>query len=321
MLLASVGEDLADDEGTYLLIAGVAPGDLAAEIVDTARQHTEETGEHKNYRVVVYRSGPEDPDGLPQEAFAFGLPASMFSAPDELRGGDPSRDQHDAMLAMVEQFAQQNDTQFRMLMDVVRQYPVMLGRCSMLMEQLGDQLGGGRQHDVQQMLGILEFESRREERWMAHDGAKQRAGHRADLLAKSIDVAGPDLMQAVREGLQRMAGGSTENSTEREEGSGSTSSSSLAAKLDTVLGSVSEAGMARARELLTNDEWRLLEAARQAESDEELLALLGSLRSIMAQRGEDEIASLERELIVALGPEAALALRRFLSLVDERQVH
>lgn len=82
-------------------------------------------------------------------------------------------------------------------MEVVRQYPTMLHKCTELLEQLGDQLGGGRQ-DLQQVLSILELEMTREQRWMEHDRAKQRTSHRANMFGKSIDIAGPDLMALLR---------------------------------------------------------------------------------------------------------------------------
>ena len=135
------GDDLSDDEGTILLIGGVAPGDLATEIVDAARQHIEETGENRSYRVVAYRSRPDDIDGEPEEAFRFGLPVTMFASPfDDNESKGPS-DRDDMLITVCHQYSRQNEVQFRMLMDTARQYPVLLGKVTELMEQLG----GGRQ--------------------------------------------------------------------------------------------------------------------------------------------------------------------------------
>lgn len=314
------GDDLSDDDGTFLLIGGMAPIDLAVEIVEAARQFTEETGEHKNYRVVAYRSIPQDPEEQAEDAFTFSLPASMFSTPEEIGHSDASKEQHDAMMAMTQQFARQNETLFRMLMDVVRQYPAVLGKTTMLMEQLGDQIGGGRDHDMQQVLAILEFESRREERWMDHDRVKQRSGHRADLLSKSIEVAGPDLMQVIKEGIQRMtrdaAEGPTVDATATEPGEAPRPGSAFAAELDAVLSAVPEHGLGKAQELLTKDEWRLIQSARRATSDLEFMALFGRLRSKLLERTPQDVQALEGQLLMALGPSAAMALKRFLDQLN-----
>ncbi|MCA9710018.1 MAG: hypothetical protein KDK70_29535, partial [Myxococcales bacterium] len=50
------GEALTDEDGTVLLIGGTPPADLAAELVEAARHHVEETGERKNYRIVGLRT-------------------------------------------------------------------------------------------------------------------------------------------------------------------------------------------------------------------------------------------------------------------------
>ena len=85
------GDDLSDEDGTFLLIGGMAPIDLATEIVDTAREYADETGEHRNYRVVAYRVAPQGPEDPGEEAFRVGLPASMFSPPEGTRSADDPR--------------------------------------------------------------------------------------------------------------------------------------------------------------------------------------------------------------------------------------
>ena len=317
------GDDLSDDEGTFLLIGGMSPIDLATEIVETARQFTEETGEHRNYRVVVYRSFPQDAEVKPEVAFEFCLPASMFSAPEELGLSDTSREQHEQMMAVNQQFARQNESLFRILMDVVRQYPAMLSKTTMLMEQLGDQLGGERQHDIQQVMAVLEFESHRERRWMEHDRAKHRHDHRAGLLSKSIDMAGPDLMLLLREVFRRMQGGSAEpptvDTTATEPGGAPPTGSKLAAELEAALQTVPEGGLGKAQALLTEDEWTLLQSARRASNDQEFMALFDRLHTTLRQRKPDEVTVLQGRLFFALGPDASMAIKRFLEQVNARR--
>ena len=316
------GDDLADEQGTILLIGGISPADLAAEIVATIQREVEETGEPKNYRVIAYRNVEDDYTTEPEVAFEFGMPVSMFGPPEE-RHDSASRDREDTLLDVVQQLGRQYDNQHRMLMDVLRQYPAVLGRCSTLMEQLGvqlgDHLGTERANDLQQVLAVLDFESKREERWMQHEHLKQRRGHRADLLAKSIEIAGPDLVQVIREVIERMKWGPTVDAAATEAESAAPSGSELAAQLDALLVSVSSDGQAKARELLTTDEWRVLESAREAPSDDEFIALFERLRDLFLRRGKEGVQQLERGLLSALGPKAAMGLHRLLGMVEDRK--
>ena len=334
------GDDLSDEDGTFLLIGGMAPIDLATEIVDTAREYTAETGEHRNYRVVAYRVAPQGPEDPGEEAFHVGLPASMFSAPEENQRSDASMEQHEVMMSFLQQAARQNDTQFRMTMDVLRQFPAIVAKTTGLVEQLGDQLGGDRNDNAHHVATVLQYQAEREQRWMEHDRAKQRHGNRSDLLARSIDIAGPDLMQLVREIVRRMKAdtneGPTVDTTATEPGQSPSSSesprsgsepnesppqpgSALAAELDAVFEAVPDGGLGKAEALLTKDEWRVIESARQAPSDEEFLALFGRLHDLLLERGRSQLQALEGRLLLALGPDAALALKSFLEQVKAHQ--
>ena len=328
------GDDLSDEDGTFLLIGGMAPIDLATEIVDTAREYADETGEHRNYRVVAYRVAPQGPEDPGEEAFRVGLPASMFSPPEEIQRSDASMEQHEVMMNFLQQMARQNDTQFRMTMDVLRQFPTIVSKTTSLVEQLGDQLGGDRDNNAQHVATVLQYQAEREQRWMEHDRAKQRHGNRSDLLARSIDIAGPDLMQLVREIVRRMKEGTNEgptvDTTATEPGESPSSGSkpgesppqpgsALAAELDAVFEAVPDGGLGKAETLLTKDEWRVIESARRAPSDAEFLALFGRLHDLLLERGRPDLQALEGRLLLALGPDAALALKSFLEQVKAHQ--
>ena len=342
------GDDLSDDDGAVLLIGGMPPSDLAAEIIDTARQHVDETGERKNYRVVGLRHIEGEDDGEEQEEiFRFLLPATMFGAV----GADPataseSREHHDALMAANQQLQRQNDALFRVLMDVVRQYPTILGKSAELLEQLGEQLGGGRQHDLQQVLSILEHESTREQRWMEHDLTKQRSSQRAEMFGKSIDIAGPDLMVLVRKAVETFmqqaaaqqqgqaappsepAANEPPRSKAKARGKAAAPppseptptkpTSRYAQRLEQALSRVPEEGIAKARALLTEDDWRLIEAARRAADDEEFAAIFTKLGESWTAKGEQATQALMAQLVDALGVQPALALGQLIKEVRGR---
>ena len=316
-------EDLTDDDGSVLLICGTPPGDLAGEIVQTARRHVEETGERKNYRVVGLRR-TEDDDGEEdgeQVCFQFLLPASLLgSEVDEPGTGSESREHHDALMAVNQQLQRQLDAVFRVLMDVVRQYPTILGKSTELLERLGDQLGGGRQHDLQQVLSILEHESTREQRLLEHDLLKQRSSQRAEMFGKSLDIAGPDMMVLVRKLIEmvttQQTGGVAEDATnEPSRGRGrrkgtpvdttaTERSSRYAQRLEQALGQVSAEGLAKARKLLSEDDWSLIEAARKAATDDEFVAIFTKLGESWAARDEATTQALMAGLVEAIGMQA-----------------
>lgn len=333
------GDDLTDEDGSVLLIGGMPPADLASEIVETARQHVDETNDRKNYRVVALRrSEGENGDEEEEEVFRFLLPATMFGGgmPDPATGSD-ARENHDALMAANQQLQRQNELLFRMLMEVVRQYPTMLHKCTELLEQLGDQLGGGRQQDLQQVLSILELEMTREQRWMDHDRAKQRTSHRADMFGKSIEIAGPDLMALLRKVFemattqqpQADAGGGTTDASPPSSSSSTTpppsspgptvvSFSRHARTLDQALASVPAAGIAKARKLLSEDDWKLIEAARKATDDDEFAALFTKLNESWTAKGEAATSQLMAALVDALGVKPAMAIGKLIKDVQGR---
>ena len=340
------GDDLTDDDGSIILIGGMSPHDLANEIVDNARQHVEETNERKNYRLVgLRRIEGEDGDEEEEELFQFLLPATMFGAV----GDDPStaseiREHHDALMAANMQLQRQNDALFRVLMDVIRQYPTILGKSAELLQQLGDQLGGGRQHDLQQVLSILEHESTREQRWMEHDLTKQRSSQRAEMFGKSIDIAGPDLMVLVRKiidtVMQQAAAAQEQDAEPRGPAANEApprakaktkakaappaseptakAPSRYAQRLEHALSHVPEEGIAKARALLSEDDWRLIEAAREATSDEEFAAIFTKLGESWTAKGEQATQALMAQLVDALGIQPALALGQLIKEVRAR---
>ncbi|MCX4244203.1 hypothetical protein [Paraliomyxa miuraensis] len=350
------GDDLTDDDGGLLLIGGMPPADLAAEIIDTARQHTEETNDRKNYRVVgLRRIEGEDGDEEQEELFRFLLPATMFGAV----GADPataseSREHHDALMAANLQLQRQNDALFRVLMDVVRQYPTILGKSAELLEQLGDQLGGGRQQDLQQVLSILEHESTREQRWMEHDLSKQRSSQRAEMFGKSIDIAGPDLMVLVRKVIEaimqqaaaaqgqgaaqpgqatspsepaakepprskaKAKGTTTATPPPSEPAAPKPSSSRYAQRLEQALAKVPAEGITKARAMLSEDDWSLIEAAREAADDEEFSAIFTKLGESWTAKGEAATQALMAQLVDVLGIQPALALGQLIKEVRGR---
>lgn len=309
------GDHLSDDSGEALLIGGMTPGDLAVELVDTARQHVDENGERKNYRIVGLRHVEGDDDGEEQEQlFRFLLPATMFGAAPDPSTSSDSRENHDAMMSANQQIQRQNDQLFRVLMDVVRQYPIVLAKVTELLEQLGDQLGGGRQHDLQQVLSILEFESGRDERWMSHDRSKQRADHRADLAGKAVDLAGPDVMTLLRDVVATVMSGNSRAQGEDAPDTAPPSSESeptrsrLATRLNDALAQVPKTGIGKARLLVDEDEWRLIETARGVATDEEFAALFRKLQELWTARGEEATKELMGKLIEALGLKPAMTL-------------
>lgn len=328
------GDDLTDEDGSVLLIGGMPPADLAAEIVETARQHVEETNDRKNYRVVALRrTEGEGGDEEEEEVFRFLLPATMFGGgmPDPATGSD-ARENHDALMAANQQLQRQNELLFRMLMEVVRQYPTMLHKCTELLEQLGDQLGGGRQQDLQQVLSILELEMTREQRWMDHDRAKQRTSHRADMFGKSIEIAGPDLMALLRKFFEM----ATTQQGQADAGSDAASASATttpppptpgptvvpfsryARTLDQALAGVPAAGIAKARKLLSEDDWKLIEAARKATDDDEFAAIFTKLEQSWTTKGEAATKELMAKLVSAIGVEPAMVIGKLLQEVKGR---
>ncbi len=328
------GDDLTDEDGSVLLIGGMPPADLAAEIVETARQHVEETNDRKNYRVVALRrTEGEGGDEEEEEVFRFLLPATMFGGgmPDPATGSD-ARENHDALMAANQQLQRQNELLFRMLMEVVRQYPTMLHKCTELLEQLGDQLGGGRQQDLQQVLSILELEMTREQRWMDHDRAKQRTSHRADMFGKSIEIAGPDLMALLRKVFEMV----TTQQGQADAGSDAASASATttpppptpgptvvpfsryARTLDQALAGVPAAGIAKARKLLSEDDWKLIEAARKATDDDEFAAIFTKLEQSWTTKGEAATKELMAKLVSAIGVEPAMVIGKLLQEVKGR---
>lgn len=335
------GDDLTDEDGSVLLIGGMPPADLAAEIVETARQHVEETNDRKNYRVVALRrTEGEGGDEEEEEVFRFLLPATMFGGgmPDPATGSD-ARENHDALMAANQQLQRQNELLFRMLMEVVRQYPTMLHKCTELLEQLGDQLGGGRQQDLQQVLSILELEMTREQRWMDHDRAKQRTSHRADMFGKSIEIAGPDLMALLRKVFemattqqgQADGDGNTASASPSPSSASATTTpppptpgptvvpfSRYARTLDQALAGVPAAGIAKARKLLSEDDWKLIEAARKAADDDEFAAIFTKLEQSWTAKGEAATKELMAKLVSAIGVEPAMVIGKLLQEVKGR---
>lgn len=335
------GDDLTDEDGSVLLIGGMPPADLAAEIVETARQHVEETNDRKNYRVVALRrTEGEGGDEEEEEVFRFLLPATMFGGgmPDPATGSD-ARENHDALMAANQQLQRQNELLFRMLMEVIRQYPTMLHKCTELLEQLGDQLGGGRQQDLQQVLSILELEMTREQRWMDHDRAKQRTSHRADMFGKSIEIAGPDLMALLRKVFemattqqgQADAGSDAASASQSPSSSSSTTTpptptpgptvvpfSRYARTLEQALAGVPPAGIAKARKLLSEDDWKLIAAARKAADDDEFAAIFTKLEESWTAKGEAATKELMAKLVSAIGVEPAMVIGKLLQEVKGR---
>ncbi|MCX4239088.1 hypothetical protein [Paraliomyxa miuraensis] len=333
------GEDLTDEDGAIVLIGGTSPTDLANEIVETARQHVEETGERKNYRIVGLRRVMDDEGEEEEEqvSFQFLLPASLLgNAGDELGTGTELREHHDTMMSTVVQLQRQNDGLFRVLMDVVRQYPMVLGKSTELLERLGDQLGGGRQHDLQQVLSILEHESTREQRLLEHELLKQRSSQRAEMFGKSIDIAGPDLMVLLRKVIEMATTQQARAQAEPESAANepprgkakakakaaasptvdttATEPSQYAQRLERVLAKVPKGGMAKARALLPEDDWALIEAARAAATDDEFAAIFTKLGESWTAKGEAVTQDLMAGLFDALGMQA-LALGQLIEEV------
>ncbi|MCX4240203.1 hypothetical protein [Paraliomyxa miuraensis] len=312
-------EDLTDDDGSVLLICGTPPGDLAGEIVQMARRHVEETGERKNYRVVgLHRVMDEDGEETGEQVcFQFLLPASLLGPEvDEPGTGSENREHYDALMAANNQLQRQNDALFRVLMDVVRQYPTILGKSTELLERLGDQLGGGRQHDLQQVLSILEHESTREQRLLEHDLIKQRSSQRAEMFGKSLEIAGPDMMALVRKLIEMVTTQQTGGpGTEPPLGRGRTKgtpvdttaterSSRYAQRLEQTLASVPAEGIAKARKLLSEDEWSLIEAARKATTDDEFVAIFTKLDESWQAKDQTASQALMSGLVGAIGMQA-----------------
>lgn len=208
----------------------------------------------------------------------------------------------------------------------------MLHKCTELLEQLGDQLGGGRQQDLQQVLSILELEMTREQRWMDHDRAKQRTSHRADMFGKSIEIAGPDLMALLRKVFEMV----TTQQGQADAGSDAASASATttpppptpgptvvpfsryARTLDQALAGVPAAGIAKARKLLSEDDWKLIEAARKATDDDEFAAIFTKLEQSWTTKGEAATKELMAKLVSAIGVEPAMVIGKLLQEVKGR---
>lgn len=326
------GSHLEDDDGSVLLIGGVTPADLATAIVDRAREHVDEQGGSKNFRVVGLRRVEGDDGEDEEEILHFLLPATMFAAAGQ---GSPTeaRENHDAIMAGYLQLTRQNDQMFRWFLEMMKQSPVLLAKVIELVEHLGDQIDGGRQHDLQQVLSILEFEAGRDQRWMEHDAAKHRTTQRANIAGRAVEVAGPDVMTLLQQLVTRiMSGGATQPESDDADSPTTASSSSgpkaktserkrsaYAKKLDDVLNDVPKQGIAKSRLVLTNDEWDVIEAARVAPTDEEFRALAQKLYELWTAEGEEVTKQRMGQLVNALGMKASMALVELMRMAQSQE--
>lgn len=309
---------VADEEGKVLLICGVTPDDLARRIVEAAIHHVEETGERRNYRVYGLQTAEDGSDMT--EVCQHLIPQTIFSegSSGQVTGGE----HHDSLMATFGQLMRQNDKLFAMMMQILSQYPGLMGKITELIEQLGDSLSGRDGNNAEALLKVLEYESAREQRWMAHEAAKSSGHDRAQLLEKMMELAGPDVIAFVKElirDLREKSASKAESKRGQPEPEAEPKpESALAAQLSKIFDGVPPGGIAKARLALSADEWSLIEAARKAQTDDEFREIFTKLEQLWRARGEDEVKVMQTALIEAIGMPAAVQLMRLIKTSTTR---
>ncbi len=78
----------------------------------------------------------------------------------------------------------------------------------------------------------------------------------------------------------------------------------LAQTLHDVFGGLNEEQRKKCREVLTEDEWKLLEAARRSPTDAEFDGAFGRFRDVLGERGSDGVDDWIAQMVDAMGGEA-----------------
>lgn len=328
------GQDSSLEDGDdVMLIGGERPAALAEQILDAARAHSDEAGgKRQPYRVVGTRRTEGEQGGTANEmVFELMLPATDFEPAEQTRDAET----HDVMVQVWAQLNRQNDFLFKILMRTLERWPDVMGKAIDLIEQVGDMASTNGSGQAELMIKVFEWEQQREARFMAHDMAKAQGAHRKDVFEKAIEVAGPDVVVLIRKIIEMLMakvyasqqGARQESQAQAPSASASQApdepkatnepkSLGLAARLKNALTDVPEAGIRKARELLSEAEWDLLEAAQRAPSDEEFKAVFVRFRYEFRKRPPKEGEALITKLMACLGGAATLELISLLKTVS-----
>ncbi|MCH9680253.1 MAG: hypothetical protein K0V04_02375 [Deltaproteobacteria bacterium] len=336
------GSDVEGDDGETLLIGGTAPEDLVAEIFEAAAQDMADAGERRNYQVLALRH-IEGSDGSEHEVvFKLSLPKATFASPEHSGG----QGEDDANMAVFQLLLGHNTESHKVTMDMARQYPALLSRVTDLipkltevLEQLAEQVTDSRRFDIDKVMALLDHEATREARWMEHDRARQRADHRAGLANQAFDLTGPAFKELLAKLMSQVfSKGSTasgeptpnaeQDATVTQQPSSATASSTpttatppatespLAQRLDALLRNVPDDKLDQAKALLTNDEWSLITAAREAEDDDSFRALFEKLTRSWREHGKEHTQQLMTDLAGTLGMRTVMGLAELLREVQ-----
>jgi hypothetical protein len=324
------GQDASlEDEGEIVLISGERPADLAATILGEVQEHSDQAGgKRQSYRVVATRRVEgEQGTTVEEPVFELLLTAALFEEAEQT----PATEQHDAVMATWTQMHRQNDFLFKILMKVLERWPDVMGKSIDMIEQLGDLLGASGNVSTEALFKIYEHESAREQRWMAHDAAKARAGHRADVFGKAVEVTAPGFMALFQKLFESFMAKQSDESAKTGDappsapsggsktGGASPSapkSSGLADRLERALGLAPPAGIRKAREILTQAEWDLLEAAQNALTDDEFRAIFTRWIAEFGRRPKADSAQIMVQLMMYLGADAVAEFTELIQIVQ-----
>ncbi|MCH9682965.1 MAG: hypothetical protein K0V04_16130 [Deltaproteobacteria bacterium] len=312
-------DGVADVEG--VTIRGVNPIEFARTAIEDIRGHAEELGA-ANYRLVGFREGEE---GEAVECFRLAIPRHMLG---EIPVGDedPVAEGVGGLLHGYKSLASQALSYNRGLQEwylkLAGSIPAIADANAKMLLANAEALGK-ESPAVELELAKLEFER---ERLRAEAVARLRHNKQertAEFGKHVVDKLGPDIAAALRLVAMRWAAQQGEpdpddptTASEATDEAEPTHRCPLAHRLDAALAGITDDQAQRARAILGEDAWALIETAREAETDEAFRALVEALNAELAQRGEAKVASMFIELMAVVGQSVVAELAFIIQQVD-----
>lgn len=300
------GIDVDDADGNPITTGGVDPLSLADDVILRSREHCAEKGSRTHYRVVAF---VHQADGtLHQLPGPFTVSAQLFDEPSVAPPTSAREESQGEVLRVMELLLRQNKDLHGYNMKLIEQYPRAMEKLADTVGRVADQASES-DTSLDKVLAVLRFQ--REEKRDDIDLERYRidSQRRRDLFTKAVDVFGPGIILAVREMMSRLGVSPEDIGVDLPGGS-------MAERLDEALGQVPAEGLRKARTILGDDAWTVVEAARKAESDAVFRAQVAKLQEILGRVPKQEQARVMVELGNALGERATLVLAQLLQEVE-----
>jgi hypothetical protein len=260
--------ELVDDKNEPVLIVGRDPEVLAEEILERAREHVGETGAASHYQVLATA---ESSNGTVVDLAApFKLPRVIF---DHVSTSDSAGESTELMRMMRGYIGELQKNSLGMASTITG-----------MLEPVAKMAAVG--HEVaraQVDLRKVELDHERE-RWKHEEAIAQAEADavasqgRASIGLKALELVAPFAREFFEK--RRQSGGGDGGGSEGASPSSSPPPSAYAAKVAWAIDQIDPKNLPRIREILGEDVWDLLQAARNAATDDECTAVLERLQEV-----------------------------------------